>query len=481
MRDAQQPSSHQRVQNRNPRTPAHPRPSQGPAAAGGKPHLSSGRARRRRGSPIAWFPLACSLLLLVGAVVAVRLIVFPESSNTAKERHDFTPAGRRGEAHSPLAASGRPLPESLEAVLPALGRAKEAARTEERRHAEEAADLTASREARAVARVDACARSGDPASAPLATAAADPGAVAAVQPPRVPATRERTETDAEAVDPARPRLGPCVQCGGKQRLACATCDGRPVARRPCPSCEGKARTACSACAGKGRTACLACEGKKRVTQRMVSELDRVEVWTHDDPCRFCSGRGWLACAPCRRAGKIGCADCRGSGSVEGSCPDCRGAATVACRLCVTPEHCPDCEGKGRRRCLACVAGGAPSIRCDECMGRTEVPCARCSGGRIPCRTCAGTGYHRNVVYFDWGNGVITSSPQKRGCESCGATGVASCPACAGSGMRACSRKDAHARAACPKCEGSQTTACETCRSSDRGQGVRRVGGTAPPR
>ena len=125
----------------------------------------------------------------------------------------------------------------------------------------------------------------------------------------------------------------CPSCGGRgymnglrrgngssAPMRCAKCGGSGVA-------EKGALRACVDCAGKGRTACGSCDGSGR--------------------CAACKGDG-------RR--KTKCAVCDGTGVVTRVCPSCAGLGKCDgcggngyCPICAGKKECPSCRADGVTR------------------------------------------------------------------------------------------------------------------------------------
>ena len=95
-----------------------------------------------------------------------------------------------------------------------------------------------------------------------------------------------------------------------------------------------------------------------------------------------------------------------TGSMQVTCGGCSGAGSVSCS---TTMNCRECGGSGQReeKCRNC--GGSGSVpkmsqgrygtyqngdtSCPSCWGRRsfEVHCGRCSGGKVTCNKCHGSG------------------------------------------------------------------------------------------
>lgn len=106
---------------------------------------------------------------------------------------------------------------------------------------------------------------------------------------------------------------------------------------------------------------------------------------HTYQCSGCHGRGKVTCHDCSGAGEVKCGNCHGSGRVN--CGACHGSGTFAqtvqvrdyngyTRMETQQRPCHSCSG-GRVRCSSC--GGSGRRRCGTCGGSGELTCAGCSG------------------------------------------------------------------------------------------------------
>ncbi|UOD27429.1 hypothetical protein INH39_18025 [Massilia violaceinigra] len=106
---------------------------------------------------------------------------------------------------------------------------------------------------------------------------------------------------------------------------------------------------------------------------------------HTYTCNGCHGRGRVQCGNCSGAGEVRCGSCSGSGRT--SCSSCGGSGSTTRHVTVTDynghtrhetQHrsCGSCSG-GRVTCFTC--GGSGKNRCGNCAGTGELTCTGCSG------------------------------------------------------------------------------------------------------
>jgi hypothetical protein len=136
-------------------------------------------------------------------------------------------------------------------------------------------------------------------------------------------------------------------------------------------------------------------------------------------CSPCDGRGHRPCSNCSATGEVACGSCGGTG--RSSCIYCHGSGNTNCTSCggrgnwtethpvqvrdytgqtqteYRTEHksCYSCSG-GKVRCSSCFGSGRQN--CGGCAATGRVVCSRCSGSkREVCNGCAGSG-QRHVLY-----------------------------------------------------------------------------------
>jgi hypothetical protein len=155
--------------------------------------------------------------------------------------------------------------------------------------------------------------------------------------------------------------------------------------------------------------------QKQVQMQAQAELGREETLNDlvatvkAQPYASISARTAIRTHPRRLFHTYTCGDCHGSGHV--TCHGCGGSGAVTCS---------GCGGGGRVSCTSCYGSGSVQethqVRDYTGHYRTETrhrPCYRCSGGRVTCSGCGGTG--RNT------------------CRTCGGSGHLTCGTCGGHG------------------------------------------------
>jgi hypothetical protein len=74
-----------------------------------------------------------------------------------------------------------------------------------------------------------------------------------------------------------------------------------------------------------------------------------------------------------------CDPCAGQGAV--SCPTCRGTQSIQCVGCGGARKAYGIASNGSRRLM----------NCKQCGAKGSLPCTACTGGKVPCSTCRGSG------------------------------------------------------------------------------------------
>lgn len=144
---------------------------------------------------------------------------------------------------------------------------------------------------------------------------------------------------------------------------------------------------------------------------------------YDYNCETCNGAGDVSCSSCSGAGKTTCHACQGRGEVD--CSQCGGTAATRCSSCggsgQTSEQvavrkanyadnrewteyethwktCWGCSGRGSQPCSC----GNGRRMCHQCTGG-KVTCNWCSGsGRTRCENCDGTGAQHTTASITCG-------------------------------------------------------------------------------
>ena len=114
---------------------------------------------------------------------------------------------------------------------------------------------------------------------------------------------------------------------------------------------------------------------------------------HTYTCNTCHGCGKVSCHSCGGSGAVTCGSCGGSG--RRNCSACGGSGSVT-------EHHQVKDYSGhyrsetrRRSCYSCSGG---RVTCSGCGGTGRNTCGTCGGtGKLTCQTCDGHGYLTRII------------------------------------------------------------------------------------
>lgn len=114
---------------------------------------------------------------------------------------------------------------------------------------------------------------------------------------------------------------------------------------------------------------------------------------HTYTCNGCNGRGKVECDNCSGSGKLRCGSCLGSGRT--SCTPCSGSGQITQHVTVRDYNGHARHETQRRPCTACSGG---RVSCSSCGGSGKKRCGNCDGsGELTCTGCSGHGYLTKVT------------------------------------------------------------------------------------
>ncbi len=208
-------------------------------------------------------------------------------------------------------------------------------------------------------------------------------------PPTEAQARELGERMRKVDDLTRSVIG---SSPGRVRCPSGACvKGRPLmqAKDECKYCSGRGNVACTACDKKGTLRCGACNGSSRVDRACESCFG---TGRHVDPSTVAESRS--VCWWCFGKGSWSCSECDSSGVAESSCSDCNGAGTKPCSACLGSriKACNKCYATGD---LSSYFAKKTSNKCDQCDTKGRIRCDECENGRVECTKCESKGRARD--------------------------------------------------------------------------------------
>lgn len=114
---------------------------------------------------------------------------------------------------------------------------------------------------------------------------------------------------------------------------------------------------------------------------------------HTYKCGTCQGVGQVSCSGCAGLGVVFCGNCAGRGQV--TCSSCHGSRSVYEHVQVRNHAGQYRMERQHRHCFSCSGG---KVTCSGCGGSGRITCKTCSGsGKLTCETCAGQGYLTRIT------------------------------------------------------------------------------------
>ncbi len=126
-------------------------------------------------------------------------------------------------------------------------------------------------------------------------------------------------------------------------------------------------------------------------------------------------------------------------------------------------ECHTCHGHGNITCPSCSGQG--ETVCSSCNGNGSETCYSCNGsGDRACPSCGGTGNRQEQYYktFVDSKGVYSHQSAVRTVTCSCSGGRVRCNSCNGSGSKTCSRCGGRGHVVCSHCGGSGSITCPTC-------------------